>query len=351
MINSRNRGIDLLRIVLIFMVCILHTLGHGGILNNCVAGSIEYYVYWLLEIVSYCAVDGFAIISGYVANNIKSQRYDKLIYRWFQTFFYSFVVTLIFTLMGSNNNFTMKNIIKSLFPITFNQFWYMTAYFALFFAMPILNKFVFESNEDNLRKKLIVIVILFSIMGIMGDPFKSSAGYSTIWLIVLYYIGLISKRIHLFENKANITLILMWLTCVFVTWIVYTFLGIDRLVNYISPTILLSGLIMVILFSRIKLKGNVISKISSLTLGIYLFQLNQVVWNNIIENAFCFIVNKNIVLGVLLVLFFAGIIFIIGFIIEFMRDKLFKLLNISLLSKKIVNCSMFLIEKSSLFLK
>lgn len=30
--NERNYGIDLLRIVLMYMVCILHTLGCGGVL-------------------------------------------------------------------------------------------------------------------------------------------------------------------------------------------------------------------------------------------------------------------------------------------------------------------------------
>ena len=31
--SGRNHGIDLLRLVLMFMVCMLHTLGQGGILN------------------------------------------------------------------------------------------------------------------------------------------------------------------------------------------------------------------------------------------------------------------------------------------------------------------------------
>lgn len=348
--KSRNYGIDLLRIVLIFMVCVLHTLGHGGVLSTSVEGTLKYNVYWLIEIFSYCAVDGFAIISGYTANN-KPKKYEKIVDKWFQILFYSFVVTLIFTVIGINDNFGIKEIIQCLLPITFNKFWYMTAYFALFFSMPILNKFVFETNENTLKKELIITFILFSIMGVLGDPFKSSAGYSTIWLMVLYYIGAISKRIHLFESKKSVTLTLMWLTCIFVTWITYIFLGTSRLINYISPTILLSGLIMVILFSRMKLKGNIISKVSSLTLGVYLFQLNQVVWNNIINGAFCLIVTKNIILGVLLVLLCASIIFILGLTVEFIRNKLFKLLNVSLLSQKVVECSKCLIEKSFVFLK
>ena len=69
MANKRNYGIDLLRIILMYMVCMLHTLGQGGVLDACQIGTIEYKTYWFLEIFSYCAVDGFGIISGYMATD------------------------------------------------------------------------------------------------------------------------------------------------------------------------------------------------------------------------------------------------------------------------------------------
>ena len=47
---ERNYGIDLLRLVLMYMVCMLHTLGQGGILGVCQAGTVEYKEFWFLEI-------------------------------------------------------------------------------------------------------------------------------------------------------------------------------------------------------------------------------------------------------------------------------------------------------------
>ena len=38
---ERNYGIDLLRLVLMYMVCMLHTLGQGGILGVCQAGTVS----------------------------------------------------------------------------------------------------------------------------------------------------------------------------------------------------------------------------------------------------------------------------------------------------------------------
>ena len=42
---KNNCGINLLRVLLTFMICILHTLGHGGVLSN--SNGIYNSTYWL----------------------------------------------------------------------------------------------------------------------------------------------------------------------------------------------------------------------------------------------------------------------------------------------------------------
>lgn len=82
---ERNYGIDLLRLVFMFMVCLYHTLGHGGILKAS-SGTEGYKAFWFFEIISCCAIDGFAVISGYTAS-VRSHKYFKIVDMWFQTFF------------------------------------------------------------------------------------------------------------------------------------------------------------------------------------------------------------------------------------------------------------------------
>ena len=60
---KRNYGIDMLRLVAMFFVVICHVLGHGGVMKN--ATGYNYSVSSLLQIVAYCAVNCYAIISGY----------------------------------------------------------------------------------------------------------------------------------------------------------------------------------------------------------------------------------------------------------------------------------------------
>lgn len=346
----RNRGIDLLRLVLMFMVCVLHTLGQGGVLNACAEHSVGYYTFWFLEVFAFCAVDGFALISGYTAKD-KPQKYTKIVEMWFQAFFYSFVVTIILWAIGLGDGFEIKTLIKVTMPVTFGVFWYFTAYFALFFAIPILNRFLFGADEITAKKALIILVVLFSGLGVLYDPFKAQAGYSAIWLMALYCMGALAKRVRLFEERKTGTLLLAWLLSVVVTWAARVFLGVGRLTNYMSPTILLSAMIMVVVFSRMRLQGTLVAKVAPLVFGVYLFQLNCVLWQHVLKDSTAFVASLPLAKGILIVLAVSALIFVSGLIVEFVRVKLFSAVKIPRLSEKIVLLADRLLEKLFVFLK
>ena len=346
----RNYGIDLLRLVLMFMVCMLHTLGQGGVLSACAENSVGYYTFWLFEVFSYCAVDGFALISGYTAKD-KPQKYAKIVEMWFQAFFYSFVVTIALWVIGLGGGFSLKVLIKAAMPVTFGLFWYFTAYFALFFAIPILNRFLFETDEDTAKKALIILVVLFSGLGVLYDPFKAQGGYSAIWLMALYCIGVLAKRGRLFEERKTKSLALVWALSVVVTWATRVFLGVGRLTNYMSPTILLNAMIMVVVFSRIRLRGKFIGKVAPLAFGVYLFQLNSVLWQDVLKGSTAVVVDMPLVKGILIVFAVSSLIFASGLIVEFVRGKMATAMRIPVLSKKLVDLADCLLEKLFVFIK
>ena len=332
---KRNYGIDLLRVVFMFMVCMLHVLGQGGVLKACQEGTLKYNVFWFLEIFSYCAVDGFAMISGYMTNTDKPQKYEKIIQMWFQVFFYSCIITLLLTIVGVNENLSKLVIVKSAFPVMNQAYWYFTAYFGLFFLIPFCNKFIFTVDELSARKLLVILIFVFTFIGVYSDPFRTKNGYSLIWLLVLYCIGGLAKRSKLFETKKSSTLIILWALCIIFTWTAKCFAGNKKFVSYISPTILCSALIMIVLFSRLNLKGTIIKKISPLAFGIYLFQLNPIVWTKVIKGAFSDIPSQNVVIGVLYAFGSALAIFASGLLVEFIRSIIEKKLKISYISNRI----------------
>ena len=57
--DKRNYGIDLLRILAGFYVIVLHAFGRGGVLENLPEETISFRVVWMLEIISYSAVNIF----------------------------------------------------------------------------------------------------------------------------------------------------------------------------------------------------------------------------------------------------------------------------------------------------
>lgn len=340
--NERNYGIDLLRLVLMFMVCMLHVLGHGGVMIASY-GYSSHSVYMFLEVLSYCAVDAFAFISGYTAKDSK-RKYEKYVDMWFQAFFYSFILTTVlsFFKLGSFD-------IKQLLPVTFGSFWYFTAYTCLFFAIPVLNKFLFNVDEVNAKKMFIILLVMFSGLTIIFDPFDTEWGYSAIWLMVLYCLGVLGKKIRLFESRKTITLVILFLLSTITTWAFNEF-ETSRLINYTSPTVLLCGILLVCIFARLKPSGKLISKLSPLAFGIYLYQTNIIV-GALYEGKFKMVVDKNIFVGVALVFGFAALLFVLGLAIEFIRSKLHQLLKVSSLSKKIVELADKLLEKLFVFIK
>ncbi|MBQ2943313.1 MAG: acyltransferase family protein [Ruminococcus sp.] len=350
MLQKRNYGIDLLRIVSIFMVCILHIQEHGGVLTSCDVGSIKYAVFYYIHTAAYCAVDCFAIISGYTAS-IKQVRYSKIISMWFQVVFYSFVFTLILTSAGLSDDFSIKTMCKNLLPITISVYWYFTAYFGLFFIKPFLDSYIFKISKETSKKYFITIFFIFSVLNLVTEPFITNNGFSLIWLIVLYCLGALAKRINLFENKSTLILIILFIASTTISWVPCALSVTKGLINYISPTITLNALILTVLFSRIRTSSKVINFISPLTFGIYLFQLNPIIWDNVLNYRFHFIANENILLGIVFVFIFATALFISGGIIELIRSKLFKIIKIDKFSEKIETTIKKIMDRAAIILE
>ena len=71
--SERIYGLDLLKILLVFGVIFLHLIGQGGVIANSRYHSFTYWNIYLLQIILFCCVNCFAIITGFVSygKNIK----------------------------------------------------------------------------------------------------------------------------------------------------------------------------------------------------------------------------------------------------------------------------------------
>ena len=343
----RNYGIDLLRIVSMYMVVIIHTLSYGGILES--SSGISHSMIILLQTIVYCAVNCFSMISGYVtySDNNMCIKYSKYIKLWVQVVFYGVIISGFFFLISSETT-SFSNFVYSFVPVFSNRYWYFTAYTVCFFLSPFLNKMIRKCSCRELSILVIVIVFLFSIYSSVaynfgGDIFYLVQGFSAFWLLMMYIIGAWIKKVNI-SKRINLKWIFLVTVSVLITWIVKSFcpkVAGDIIGAYTSPTILLNSIIFVALFSKLKIghKGLILIKfMSPAVFGVYLIHNNSVIRDNYMRDAFLWVSNLNYWVVPFVILFISACIFLVCILIEKVRLFLFKISRIDKMLSIIGNC-------------
>lgn len=339
--GGRLYGVDLLKILSMLMVVILHILGQGGILSAVKPFSLRYEAAWLLEISAYCAVNCFALASGYVMIDLKF-KYHRIMSLWLQVVFYAVLISVgfYFCLPGSLD---LKFIIQSFFPVGFNRYWYFTAYFPTFFLIPFFNHLLHTLDHQKARRLIITLVLLLSVYPtlVKADLFVTKDGYSFLWISALYLIGAYCKKYAVGINRKARYAVLLYLAAVGVTWLwqygvpflTFRISGQAKsfsinLVSYSSPTILLSAVALLIAFSKIQIQKPILQKsillLSSLSFSVYLIHDHPMLWQYWFKNHFVSYASLSSFLLPLAVIGTAAVIFAVCSLIDLIRHYLFK---------------------------
>lgn len=351
-INKRNYGIDSLRILSMIMIVILHLLGHGGILKNLEIFSAGHYFAWVIEIIAYCAVNCYALISGYVGVSTKF-KYSGILNLCINVVFYTLIITSLFGIFspGSVNSQTFK---KAVFPYAFNVYWYFTAYFCMYFFIPFFNHLINTLKPKDAAALVISCVLFFSVLPTVTqyDLAHTNKGYSVLWLSVLYIIGAYIKKYDIGAKTKKSTLFILYAVCILVNcfskfFIEYGSVNLwanpqnsNMLVNYCSPTVLLTAIILLILFSKFKYGKSaekMISFFAPLTFGVYLIHDEPLIRSNFISNKLIFLTELHPALMIASVTGIAVAIWLVCSLIDKARFEIFRLLKIKQLCDKIID--------------
>lgn len=331
--RKHHYGLDLLRIISMFMIVITHVLGKGG-LRDSVSGQTDSYFIttWIIQVLVYGAVNCYALISGYVGIN-SAYKYSKLVGIWLQVFFYTFTITSLFALAGFP--VTLDNWIHAFLPIVNGEYWYMSAYFGLLVFMPLINGGIKSMSDTQLRNMVILIAIIFSILPAMMNnrvaEFSLSKGFEMTWLIILYVVGAYLHRLDLSKFSTK-KLLGIYAISLVVTFVMKFLVG-NIWYWYVSPSLSLGAICLFILFAKMELNhDHLIYKfvviVPPTTLGIYLAHLHPLLVKFVIRNFAQPFVKAPILLYPLLILGVSLIIFIFGFLIEKSRMHIFHWLKV-----------------------
>ncbi len=370
--KERNYGIDIFKMFAMYLVCVLHVLGQGGVIYTVEPLSLNYAVSWSLELIAYVAVDCFALASGYVGYKTKFKP-RRLINLWFTTVFYGLIITLLFAVTKATS-IGFDDFKYAVFPFCYGNsagYWYFTAYTVMFAFIPLFNYLINNISQKKFAYLVVVIIVLFCVIPAIkqSDYFFTANGYSWLWLASLYIIGSYIGKYCCFKRVKTRTLVFAIAICITIScaghyllnWYFVNYKMQDistqadflsnpygnlllkpgTFANYTFPTTLIISVLFLVLFSRIKVKKDYLkSKINSyvpLVFSVYLIHTNRLVFSGIMSGLFEGYAEFNPVLLVLAVLGTALAIFVICIMIDMLRFELFKLIKVDKLCLFIEN--------------
>lgn len=323
-VMNRIEGIDLLRIVATLMIVTLHVLAYGGILRNDLDGLQP--IIWFVYIIAFCGVDCYGIISGYVGYDSKF-KISRLVKFWTQIIIYTVLETTLFYIFEPDL-ISKSNWLNAIFPIIRQEYWYMTAYFILYFLMPMINRFIKNSKEMIIKIVLAFMLLCYTTIKCV---FKLDIwGSNVILLVILYLLGAYVKKTKLCEKIKNIYPII-----IFFIMIIGTFC--TRLINcYMfikndSPSIIFAAFGLFIIFYKVRINimiKKLINFFAPTTLGVYLIHTNRLVLDYLIgkiTNMFVLSVSGNILVKLIMLILLVLGIFLICSLIDQIRYKIMSL--------------------------
>lgn len=331
--KQRNSNLELLRIISMVLIVMHHYAVHGGFQLLEKNLSLNKIIIQILSGGGQLGVNLFILISGYflIDSKFKINKFLKLV---FETFFYSFVIMVVFTVSKSNLNIGIKDIIISFLPITYSSYWFVTCYIVLYLFIDNINPTIKALDKKKYFQLILLLLLLLCIIPsfTLGKP-----GYSQfVWFIFVYlvagYIKLYPCK-FMFNFKINFILGILFYLIVLFSFIIFDYLGIPdtffgKGVTHFAQTnsifIFLSSVFTFLAFKNIKMKNyKLLNVISSTTFGIYLihdnFLMRKFIWGEYFK-VYEHFKDTNLLFYSLKIII---LVFIICSLLDFIRQKLF----------------------------
>lgn len=297
--RQRNLGVDLLRIVAMWMICCQHIINRGGVYAAVGEQRQLLYPLWVL---STAGVNLYALISGYVGVNgrFHPARVAEL---WLQVF----VLDLALSTAGSLYNPAWMDADmwrRNLMPLTQKAYWYFTAYVGVYALSPLVNRGILALNRRQTAGMFWLMLLLFSVGTTLGyawqgDPYSISGGFSVLWLLALYVTGACMRHGKLLERVPWWVLLLGAALCILLLTHFHDLMyqrnvsqfwkdQRKQLLRYTNPFLTGLAVFLTALFARIRLGGlaaRLVKLLAPLTFGVYVIHVQHVGWYRI-ENAY-----------------------------------------------------------------
>ncbi|MBQ9318539.1 MAG: acyltransferase family protein [Bacilli bacterium] len=359
--KTRSSNFELMRIISMFFIILWHILMHGNVLENADNKALVNFLSIIMFIII-VHVNSYVIVFGYFQSKSKF-KLSKLLKLFLQVVFYSFLILLIAIKMKWITDYSIVNFIENIIPSCFANYWFIHSYIIVYIFSDYLNMFIERLSRKEYKNLLIVLFVMLSIVPyVTGYRILGNDGYNYTNFIFLYFIGGYLRRYPIKEsyhlknmslNGYRMFLIFIFLTMAISNYLinyyarsiydlsnVSTFIS-SRLsistTSYSCPFVIIQTIAFFELFKSINIKSKLINILSANVFGIYLVHDHVYIRENIykilkIDNGYFYGYRH-----IIYIIFGMILIFIIGWIIEYLRKIIMKLIYKIPLVQKLIN--------------
>ena len=318
--KKRMSNIEILRIISMFLIVMSHYALHGNS-SNIFINKIILNIFYLGNL----GVTIFAIITGYVMYN-SEYKMEKILNIITTTFFYSFVIYVIYNII-LKNNFNIFELIKSMFPIAFGKYWYITYYCIMYMMIPYMNIIIQKFDYKEYTKFLLIFFCILYLI-----PSFTNYFYELSKLVYLTYGYFLGAYLHKYNPQVDIKILRVSGFCISVFILIsiffFNFINKNNLALYflgISKfTILLLAIIIVLIFLKKDFYSDIINKIASYTLAVYIISDNEYLRTIIWKNVFALRDINSVLVFIIYSFTSIIIVYVVSMIIEIIRTKTIK---------------------------
>ena len=297
--DKRSSNLELLRIMMMILIVAHHYAHHGGFRFPDEIISLNRLWIQLITIGGKLGVDVFVLISGYFLIHSTGHKTARTVRIWFRLLTYSLIPFCLLAAFGQIR-FTPERLIHSLLPISYDCWWFASAYFVLYLFIPFINRFLHSMNKKEYQRYLLVLLTIWCVIPTLLHV--EMQRNNLLWFFCLYsMIGYYRLHHHAARHRGSTCILLAAaiLLAVYASAIVLDLIGRNHpfaaehalfFYDYYSIPIVIAALLLVIGFSRIRMKqSRLINTVSAAMFGVYLIHDNpyirKLLWDKIFRNA------------------------------------------------------------------
>ncbi|MBR5920577.1 MAG: acyltransferase family protein [Bacteroidales bacterium] len=279
-VKERQSGMELLRIIAMFLVLVVHagffSLGSPSF-EDVHTNSLSSFTRIFFQSLSIGCVDMFVLLSGWFGIRPKKKGFLSFVYQCAFFLFGIYAVCLVFGLSPLNK----KGIAGCLLLLNWN--WFIKAYLLLYILSPVLNAFIDSSTEKQHRMVLIAFFLFQTFYSWFSDAaIFFEKGYSTISFIGLYMLARYASK----YKERVLTWKRCWYLCFFIVSVLLlallyylaSYYRVDilrtRMLRYDNPLVILSAFSFVVYFSKLSFKSTIVNWIAASSFAVFLLHTN-----------------------------------------------------------------------------